>query len=151
DHRCPWLLFGKMDLLRQAVTQLFYEHVLERREDNTPEPAVKVQQFIDAEHAETTYDPKYHGLFDDRFINPGDLADLPGKQMPREEAMAWLSNWPPTDLQQKVEAFHERQGEFHLLQGLKNGDLGLKGKTFTFRNQERSMQDVGRLFDQLDK
>lgn len=151
DPRCPWLLFGKFDLLRTAVTQLFYQHMLERRETYTPEPAAKVQQFIDAEHAETTYDPRYHGLFDDRFINPGELADLPGTGMPQEAVMAWLSNWPSADLQEKVGAFQKRQGEYHLLQGLKSGDLGLKGKTFTFRDQERSMHDVARLFDQVDK
>src|SRR5205807_3024120 len=35
-----------------------------------------VQAFIDDEHAETTYHPRYHGLYENRYVKPGDLAEL---------------------------------------------------------------------------
>jgi Zn-dependent protease with chaperone function len=151
DDRSPWLLFGSMAELKTEVTGRFYEHALGRREKYDPRPAAEVQQFIDAEHAESTYDPKYHGLFDDRFINPGELQDLPGQLWPREEVAAWLAAWPPVNLQQQVQAHGERQSEYHLLRGLQSGELTLKGKTFSFRDQQCSMQDVDRLFAQVDK
>ena len=32
--------------------------------------------FIDEEHAETTYHPRYHRLYDHRYLTPGDLDEL---------------------------------------------------------------------------
>ena len=37
-----------------------------------------MQEYIDNEHAETTYDPKYQGAYDDRPLEPGDLSELNG-------------------------------------------------------------------------
>jgi hypothetical protein len=71
--------------------------------------------------------------------------------MPFEQAVAWLSSWPGADLQKRVEAYRELQGEHHLLSALKSGNLVLKGRTFSFRNQDRTAEDVPRLFDQVDK
>jgi hypothetical protein len=39
-------------------------------------PAREVQAFIDEEHAEVIFDPKYHESYDERFIFPGDLQEL---------------------------------------------------------------------------
>jgi Zn-dependent protease with chaperone function len=151
DERSPWLLFGHLAELKTAVTERFYCHALGRREDYNPRAAAEVQNFIDAEHAESTYDPKYHGLFDDRFTNPGDLQNLPTQPWTGEQLAAWLSNWPPADLQQKVQTFRQRQSEYQLLRGLQRGALTLKGKTFPFRDQQYFMRDVDRLFSVVDK
>ena len=43
------------------------------RRTPTSTEAQKVQEYIDNEHAETTYDPKYHGVYDDRPLEPGEL------------------------------------------------------------------------------
>lgn len=151
DERSPWLLFGNAAELKIEATERFYRHLLGRREDYNPQPAAEVQKFIDAEHAERTYDPKYHGLFDDRFINPGDLEDLPQQPWTPEECAAWLSNWPPADLEQQIQSYRERQGEYNLLRGLQSGELTLKGKTFTLRDQQHTIQDVDKLFARVDK
>ncbi len=144
------MLFGRLAELRTVVTGHFYRQALGRKEDYAPRPAAEVQQFIDAEHAESTYDPRYHGLYDDRFINPGDVKDLPSHPWSHDEVAAWFGNWPPADLKQQVEAYHERRSEYQLLRGLKGGNLTLKGKTFTFRGQPCSRKDVDRLFTQVD-
>lgn len=151
DERSPWLLFGNLVELKQEIARVFYRHALGRREDYDPRPAAEVQAFIDAEHAEKTYDPKYHGLFDDRFINPGDLQDLPEQPWSHEEIAAWLSDWPPADLEQQVQTYRGRQMEYGLLQGLQSGQLTLKGKTFTFRDEQHTIRDVDALFAQVDK
>jgi Zn-dependent protease with chaperone function len=152
DDRSPWLLFGKeAGPLRTKVTELFYRYELERTEDYQPKPAIEVQEFIKAEHAEATFDPKYHGLFDDRLLNPGDLQDLPSRPWPREEVAAFFASWPPAHLEKRMEAYQQRQAEFQLLDGLKSGEKSLKGNTFTFRNEQCSMKDVHRLHRIVDK
>jgi Zn-dependent protease with chaperone function len=150
DDRSPWLLFGNLAGLKAEVTGQFYRHGLGRREDYAPRPAAEVQEFIDAEHAESTYDPRYLGLFDNRFINPGDLQDLPDQPWPREELAAWFSAWPPADLGQQVQAHQERRTEYSLLRGLQTGEWTLKGKTFPFRARQYSLKDVDRLLALLD-
>src|SRR5262249_34941730 len=93
DDRLPWILFGRAAAqLRTRATERFYRYGLERSEPYKPQPAAEVQQFIDAEHAESTFDAKYHGLFDERLINPGDVRDLPGSPWPREQTAAFFSN-----------------------------------------------------------
>lgn len=150
DDRSPWLIFDNAAALKRAATQHFYEVALERHEEYAPESAESVQQFLDAEHAETTYDPCYHGLYDDRFINPGELG---GQETPwsRAQVEQFLSSWLGDGLQKRVEDYCRRRAEYDLLQGLKSGDLSLKGKTFEFRSQEHTARDVETLFAQVDK
>jgi Zn-dependent protease with chaperone function len=150
DDRSPWLLFGELAKLKQVVTMRFYEHALGRKETYHPTPAADVQAFIDAEHAESTYDPKYHGLYDDRLINPGEPGGLPVEPWPRDRVAAWLADWPPAGLEGQLAAYRRRQGEFHLLNGLHTGEFTLKGRTFTFREKERTKGDVAGLLKAVD-
>ncbi|MBV9124805.1 MAG: M48 family metalloprotease, partial [Planctomycetes bacterium] len=76
DNRSPWVLFDDPRDVRERVTWKFYRVELGlRREVVLAEPG-DVQQFVEDEHAETTYDPRYQGLYDNRFINPGEVKDL---------------------------------------------------------------------------
>jgi Zn-dependent protease with chaperone function len=151
DDRAPWLLFGNLAEVKCDVTERFYMYGLGRREEYEPKPAGDVQAFIDAEHAESTYDPKYHGLYDDRFVNPGKLPDALEQPWPRERIATWLAAWPGPDLQARVEASRKRQDEFQLLRGLQSGELKLKSKTLTFRDEQYTMQDVSDLLTMVDK
>lgn len=151
DDRSPWLLFGDVPGLKREVTQLFYQHFLGRHEEYDPRPAAEVQTFIDAEHAESTYGAQYHGLFDDRFINPGELTASSAEAWPHERLAAWFAGWPLADLEEQVKTHRQRQAEYHLLRGLRSGELTLKGKTFAFREQQCTLQDVDRLLPQLEK
>ncbi len=148
----PWILFGKRGvLLKTAATREFYRQMLGRREDYQPRAAAEVQAFIDAEHAESMFNERYHGYYDDRFINPGDIQGLPDQPWTPQRAAAWLSAWPAADLAEQMEAFRRRQGEYRLLHGLKSGELALRGKTFPFREQQYSAGDVDRLLAAVDK
>ena len=150
DTRSPWLLFGDAAELKREVTRVFYRKGLNRRERYDPRPAVAVGEFIDAEHAETTYDAKYHGWYDDRFINPGDLKLLPPQPWAPDRVDAWLASWPPVDLEERNKLYREHQSELGLLQGLKSGELQLKGTTFPFRGRDRTIRDVPRLLTEVD-
>lgn len=150
DERSPWLLFHRPESLRQCMTALFYWQMLERSEKFEPRPAAEVQAFIDAEHAETTFDPKYHGFYDDRFVNPGEL-ELPlDGPWPAERLSKWFASWPPEELKAKVEAFATKQAEFQVLQGLHSGELKPRGKTFLFRDRDYKLKDVERLMRMVD-
>jgi Zn-dependent protease with chaperone function len=87
DHRSPWILFDKPADLRERMTYKFYrQHRAFRIPKNADlTDAQKVQTFIDNEHSDTTYDPKYNGIYDDRPLEPvapnkdgtpGDLGEL---------------------------------------------------------------------------
>lgn len=78
DHRSPWVLFTDPADLRERMSYKFYRMVFRVPKNADLTDAQKVQEYIDNEHAETTYDPKYHGAYDDRPIEPGDLTDLNG-------------------------------------------------------------------------
>src|SRR5207248_6925862 len=69
DDRSPWVLFENGPVIREKVTRLAYGPSLPP--DAKLETPEMVQEFIDEEHSETTYDPRYHGLHDHRYITPG--------------------------------------------------------------------------------
>ncbi len=150
DDRSPWLLFADPAGLKRAVSERFYKEALARPDVYAPLPAAEVQAFIDAEHAEATYDPRYHGLYDDRFVAHGDLAPVAGNAWDADRLAGWFAGWPPADLQQRMTDHATRQGEAHMLNGLNSGEYTLKGKTFTFREQEYTARDVRRLAEQVD-
>lgn len=149
DDRSPWLLFGAVAELKRAVSERFYSVMLDRKEPFDPKPAAEVQAFIDAEHAETTYDAKYFGAYDDRLIDPGEVQSAARDVWPAERAAAWLTDWPPTNLERRVERRRQRLGELHLLRGLHDGGYTLKGKTFTFRDREVGKKDIPGLLESV--
>jgi Zn-dependent protease with chaperone function len=76
DHRSPWILFTDAADLKERMTYKFYRTVFRVAKGTELTDAQKVQEYIDNEHADTTYDPKYHGVYDDRRLDPGDLSEL---------------------------------------------------------------------------
>jgi Zn-dependent protease with chaperone function len=76
DERSPWVLFGDTDDLRARVAYRFYRVAFKVPKDAELSEPPEVQRFIDDEHAEMTYDPKYGGCYDERAIDPGDLTDI---------------------------------------------------------------------------
>ena len=146
DDRSPWLLFRNAEQVKEQLTRVLYER-LDKNLANTPlaEPE-KVQEFIDAERAETTFDPRYYGLYDTRFLQPGDLrATIEAVRVapwPQERLAAFCSSRHNADLEAWAEAHHKRQGEHALLEGLQSGALGVRGRTFDFRGQEHRKEEV---------
>ena len=78
DHRSPWILFENGADLRERMTYKFYRMVFKIPKNTELADALTVQKFIDNEHADTTYDPKYKGCYDDRPLEPGELSELNG-------------------------------------------------------------------------
>jgi len=76
DERSPWILFRDKDVLRERATYRFYRVAFKIKKDTDLATADEVQGFIDDEHAEITYDAKYHGAYDERPILPGNIEQL---------------------------------------------------------------------------
>jgi Zn-dependent protease with chaperone function len=76
DDRPAWLLFDNAAEACERVTWRFYRLALKIRRDADLEEPQTIQAFLDDERRAVTYDPCYHGMYDDRFIEPGELNEL---------------------------------------------------------------------------
>ncbi len=99
DHRSPWILFTDVEELKERVTYKFYRMAHKIKKNTQLAEPADVQQYIDNEHADTTYDPKYQGIYDDRPLEPGDLNEL--NQMIRE------SPWAPDRIDKVLDKLYE--------------------------------------------
>ncbi|MBL8793162.1 MAG: M48 family metalloprotease [Planctomycetia bacterium] len=154
DERSPWLLFEKADEVRRKMTELHYRSNL----GMVPGPELaspeQVQAFIDDEHAEMTYDQRYHALYDGRFLEPGALPDLVAacRAEPWNDARLAGANHElyGSGLKDWMEKHHQKLGEFQLLNGLVQGELSVKGKDFEFRGKRVRPTEVKPLLEQVD-
>ncbi len=155
DERSPWLLFDKGAELREAVTWRFYKKAFRLR--NLPgivlTEAAYVQSFIDEEHAETNYDSKYEGLYDGRFIEPGDL----------ELNRRFVREWPcrgdvikrvtehlyGEDFVEKARVHKKLREDVELLRAVQNGNFERDAELFLFRGKKYKLRAADRLLDQL--
>lgn len=154
DERPPWILFQDAAAVRQRVTARFYEVVRKVKDVPFSDPEA-VQAFIDAEHAETTYAERYHGLYDNRYLEPGAISEVvqaaaseasDAKRLAKEYAELY-----GPDLAERMELYGKHQAESELLSGLANGSLTLTGKDFPFREERYTAADVPRLQKALEK
>lgn len=76
DIRSPWILFTELAELKERLTYKFYRMAFRVKKSVELIEPQEVQQFIDDEHAETTYDPRYNGIYDGRPLEPGDIGEL---------------------------------------------------------------------------
>lgn len=75
DTRSSWILFDNPEALKELVTQKLYSITSWNPSPNQLKPADEVNNFIQAEMQETSFDPKYHGAYDDRYIHIGEVSD----------------------------------------------------------------------------
>jgi Zn-dependent protease with chaperone function len=154
DERSPWLLFQDAPAVREEITHRIYKENLELEGAELQPPEV-VQAFIDEEHAETTYHPRYQGLYDQRYLTPGDLADLVQLHMADLATAGQLSAAHVAlhgdELKARMEGHQARQQEYGLLAPIANGAVELTGKDFAFRGGRHPAGDAKRLLEQIQK
>jgi Zn-dependent protease with chaperone function len=154
DERSPWILFQDAAGVREQVTRRVYQ-ASGRPEELTLEPPEVVQAFIDEEHAETTYHARYHGLYDHRYLTPGDVDELLGA-VPAEfaeadrlaEAHAGLHGG---ELEKRMETHRSRHDDYRRVASLAQGAVELRGKDFQFRGGRYRPADAGQLLEQIKK
>ena len=69
-------LFSHTESVREEMTRRVYKSLFKKMPRRKLEDPEDIQEFIDAEHLETTYDDRYQGFYDDRYIQPGDPNEL---------------------------------------------------------------------------
>jgi Zn-dependent protease with chaperone function len=154
DPRSPWVLFQDGEAVREAVTRRSYQAARPLDKPELGDPQL-VQAFIDDEHAETTYHPRYHGMYDGRYIVVDNIDALLGSAADfgsnRDRLAQAYGQLYSDAVKARVESFRTRQQEFSVLAGLAQGALELKGKDFPFRDGRFRSADVPRLLQQVEK
>jgi hypothetical protein len=156
DDRPAWVLFRNADAVRERMSWETYKHNRKEKLPAALESPEDVQAFIDAEHAETTYPPKYHGLYENRYVKPGELPELtarparvdfddPGRLA---AAHAGLSG---DGLRDRMAAHRKRQEEVGRLTGISKGFVALAGKDFEHRGSRHGLTDAKRLLTQVEE
>jgi Zn-dependent protease with chaperone function len=152
DERSPWLLFADPQAARRAVTTA---HLRAEYGDGFVLSAPsKVQRFLDEEHAEVILDRRYRGMYDNRFLEPGDLDELIAEAGTHEPAAdetlrAEVDRLYGDELRAFMEQFHARLEEIRMLQTVMGGHLQW-GKTFAFRGEQYQQSSAGELFGRLN-
>jgi Zn-dependent protease with chaperone function len=155
DHRSAWVLFKAPQELREEVTYRYYRFYKVIKKDQPLDPPGEVQAFIDEEHAETTYDPRYHGLYDSRYIEIEDLDEL----VDEAKKAAWDEGrlervhlkLYDNELKEWMGGYNGRREEYRLLSGLVNGELELKEDDLEFRGRHYDVREAKRLLKKVDK
>jgi Zn-dependent protease with chaperone function len=154
DPRPAWLLFDRAEKLREQVTWRFYRVAMRVPREVAVADAADVQAFIDEEHAETTYDPRYHGLYDGRLLDTGDVDELvrsaaaePWDDARLRRAHSLLYG---EELAAWMKEHNRRLEEYNLLQGLCQGRLKLTGGDLDFRGRFYEPAEAERLLKKVD-
>lgn len=153
DTRSAWILFDSPVELRERVTYKMYRAGGHIKKGTALDDPKVVQKFIDDEHHETTYDPRYQGAYDSgRPLRPGDLDELDEliRQDPWEDArLASVHARLYTGLEDKVDELKDVNDELRRLR--KNEDAGLtkklKRKIKELEKEREELYDWFRTFD----
>jgi Zn-dependent protease with chaperone function len=152
DERSPWVLFQDADAVRAEATRRVYQNARKPSDVQLQDPEI-VQAFIDEEHAETTYHPRYHGFYDNRYLRAGELdelvrsADVPSADR-LSEAHAQLFG---EELKARMEAHRARHEDYRRVAPLAHGAVQLTGKNFQFRGARYAAADARGLLEQVQK
>ncbi len=154
DERSAWELFADQATVCEAVTLQVYVKARKEEPQFLEEPE-EVQAFIDTEHAETTYDPRYCGVFDNRYIKPGDIADRSAEvirgefEMPERLAAAH-ARLIDGSLLERMKAHHARHDEVNRLAGIVHGAVALTNQDFEHRGNRFGRADAPRLLKEVE-
>jgi hypothetical protein len=139
DERSPWILFDEVADLRLRATYRMYRVLFRVRSDvELTEPA-DVQEMIDAEYKELTYDPRYQGVYDNRNINPGPLpqlmAEAAASPWTNQELLTAYATLYDLTLKERMALYVKHRDEMLFLEDLVHDRVTLKGDTFEFRGK----------------
>lgn len=156
DPRSPWRLFETPDTVRAAMTHKVNDLAFKREgKDILALDPHTVQNFIDGEHKETLYDPKYRGMFDFRLIDPGRLSDLildvernprAPAQLIADYARAWSVKLIPF-----LKDYRERHKDIMTLVGIVQGLTQPRGGRFKLGNKMYRVEKAPKLLKRLAK
>jgi Zn-dependent protease with chaperone function len=155
DDRSAWELFDDRAAVREAITLKVYEIARKVKSPALEDPEA-IQAFIDAEHAETTYNPRYHELYENRYVKPGDLAELTTPESraefdDREQLAAAHARLWDDEVKDRMAVHKTRHEEVNKLGRLAHGAVELTGKDFEHRGRRFTHRDAARLLKEVEK
>lgn len=155
DERSPWLLFDNVEELRERVTYKFYRFYFRIPKDVILADPEEVQGFIDDEHADRTYDPRYQGLYDNRNLVLKNLNDLAKEGSKQPWSITELGQTHSAlfnaEVKHRSQMYYKRIEEFHLLNAVQNGWTRPKNDELEFRGEVYEPDDAKRLLKKVDK
>ena len=153
DDRPAWVIFDDPVLLRERVSYQFYRQHYKVPKNIELDDKEKVQKFIDDEHAEMTYAPKYSGVYDGRFLNPGRIEELDESIQAEPwdaERLIRVEEKLYKGLEQRVEDYQDARKELDSL--LKASNFRPQGKIKKkVRKIESELDEYGEWFASFDR
>lgn len=147
DKRPAWVLFGgDREELKRRSTQKFYRQVFRKKKNIRLSDASEVQKFINDEHAEMTYDPRYGGVYDGRLLDPGELNeldDLIDDKPWDDEALQRAESRLYIGVERRMEEYNDLKKEYHAL--MRDCNWAPSGRTK--RIAEDLQEDIDRYRD----
>jgi Zn-dependent protease with chaperone function len=155
DDRSPWLLFDNVEELRERVTYKFYRFYFKIPKDVILADPVEVQGFIDDEHADRNYDPKYQGLYDNRNLILKEINELAKEGSKQPWSITELANTHETlynaETKHRSQMFYKRLEELNMLTAVHNGWQRPKDDELEFRGEVFDLDEAKRLLKKVDK
>lgn len=153
DERPAKELFSNYRTLCEKVTLNLYQYTLDLPPGTPYQSPEEVQTFIDKEFRETNYDPKYHGVYDGRFITPVDFQRI-------DELRAWLrideidtpallDELHGDQLREKMQFFNSRHKEIDKVARILSGED--KKKKFKVGYAEYPARDAEKVLERLNR
>jgi len=137
------------------VTYKFYRFYFKIPKDVILADPLEVQGFIDDEHADRDYDPKYQGLYDFRNLLLDDITELAkdGSKQPWSitelaETHATLYN---AEVKHRSQLYYKRVEEKSMLIAIFNGWQKPKNDEFEFRSETYEVDEAKRLLKKVEK
>jgi len=155
DERSPWLLFDNVEDLRERVTYKLYRFYFKVPKDVILAEPEELQGFIDDEHADRTYDPRYQGLYDNRKLILKNLAELAQDGAKQPWSITELSEAHATlysaEVKHHAQLYYKRIDEINLLTAIINGWHHPKDDEIEFRGELHEIDAAKRLYKKVDK
>lgn len=153
DNRPPWLLFDNAEQLKETITEKLYQNAGLLRDNAKLSSPEAVNNFIQAELQETSFDERYRGAYDSRYIHPFPTENAEEealKRFPDEQAaQAALSSLYGKELEAQMA--HRRELQEELAQIINAANSGGKKQHFTFRGKPASPEKAQELYDIVNK
>lgn len=155
DTRPAWSILDNTDLLKSDLSRKFYKLALGKDPEAEPVDASVVQEFIDRELAERTYDPKYGNIYDNRWVGLDKLSDweteAESTPMASDAIRAFLERYPSEPFKNLAKTLSDLTAESDLLEGLISKKYQLKDKNLSFRGTNRKPGEFKTLLEQVNK
>lgn len=152
DERSPWILFGDVEGVRAAVTQKLYEHANVMAKEASFSPPEEVNAFIQAELAETSFDERYCGVYDKRFIHAFPLEEAEEKAREifagADAIQAAYAGLYGDELQTEMEKRRHLQSEIGQLMRAAQGG---KKRSLEFRGETIAPDQLGEVFQSINQ